>query len=185
MRFLRLTWTRIRIELAEKLATKLVEVPLRCKSLCVLFSARHWVWLLFSFQYVYLKQMTKAAVVIQNQFRSYYEHKRFKKNLEAPPTPSSTTMPSGVSNTAAGLASAAAAGAVNYRNYRDNSINNSGRQSREGTPTSSALKWVWYSTSLNRLHPPVLTLSESYHSNETSLFSMDFFLDLQTLRVLV
>lgn len=30
-------------------------------------------------QYVYYKQMTKAAQVIQNQFRNYCEHKRFKK----------------------------------------------------------------------------------------------------------
>ena len=75
-------------------------------------------------QYVYLKQMTKAAVVIQNQFRSYYEHKRFKKNLESPSTSSGLT--------------------GSYRSYRDASIPSaaagSGRQSREGTPTSSALK---------------------------------------------
>lgn len=86
------------------------------------------------FQYVYLKQMTKAAVVIQNQFRSYYEHKRFKKNMESPST-SSTNANSG------GIASSAAAVAAAYRNYRESSLTaNSARQSREGTPTSSALK---------------------------------------------
>lgn len=86
-------------------------------------------------QYVYLKQMTKAAVVIQNQFRSYYEHKRFKKNMESPSTSSNSS--GGGANV--GLASAAVAAA--YRNYRESSITaSSARQSREGTPTSSALK---------------------------------------------
>lgn len=90
------------------------------------------VFLLYLLQYVYLKQMTKAAVVIQNQFRSYYEHKRFKKNMESPSTSSN-------SSSSVGLASAAVAAA--YRNYRETSITaSSARQSREGTPTSSALK---------------------------------------------
>ncbi|KZS13454.1 putative Calmodulin-binding transcription activator 1 [Daphnia magna] len=87
-------------------------------------------------QYVYLKQMTKAAVVIQNQFRSYYEHKRFKKNMESP----STSSASNAANSG-GIASSAAAVAAAYRNYRESSLTaNSARQSREGTPTSSALK---------------------------------------------
>ena len=113
-------------------------------------------------QYVYLKQMTKAAVVIQNQFRSYYEHKRFKKNLEVPAVPSTSTASSSAavstttttSSSASGsMASAttAAAAAANYRNYRENSICSSGRQSREGTPTSSALKSV-AAISLNFVH---------------------------------
>lgn len=85
---------------------------------------------------MYLKQMTKAAVVIQNQFRSYYEHKRFKKNME-----SSTDAGQGSGNGGPTMSSASAAAAVAaaYRNYRETSAG-SGRQSREGTPTSSALK---------------------------------------------
>ena len=31
-------------------------------------------------QYIYYRQMTKAAQVIQNQYRNYCEHKRFKKS---------------------------------------------------------------------------------------------------------
>ena len=86
-------------------------------------------------QYVYLKQMTKAAVVIQNQFRSYYEHKRFKKNMESPSTSAANNGAASV-----GIASAAAVAAA-YRNYRETSLTaSSARQSREGTPTSSALK---------------------------------------------
>lgn len=96
-----------------------------------------------SFQYVYLKQMTKAAVVIQNQFRSYYEHKRFKKNMESPSTSSGSAANS--ANNGAGISSSAAAVAAAYRNYRESSLSaNSARQSREGTPTSSALKYVFY-----------------------------------------
>lgn len=93
------------------------------------------------FQYVYLKQMTKAAVVIQNQFRSYYEHKRFKKNMESPSTSSGSAANS--SGNGVGISSSAAAVAAAYRNYRESSLSaSSARQSREGTPTSSALKYV-------------------------------------------
>lgn len=92
---------------------------------------------MFGLQYVYLKQMTKAAVVIQNQFRSYYEHKRFKKNMESPST-SAANSGNGTGNGGIGSAAVAAA----YRNYRETSITaSSARQSREGTPTSSALKY--------------------------------------------
>lgn len=92
-----------------------------------------------SLQYVYLKQMTKAAVVIQNQFRSYYEHKRFKKNMESPSTSSAANSAS--CNGGVGISSSAAAVAAAYRNYRESSLSaSSARQSREGTPTSSALK---------------------------------------------
>ncbi len=95
-----------------------------------------------SFQYVYLKQMTKAAVVIQNQFRSYYEHKRFKKNMESPSTSSGSAANSS-SNGGVGISSSAAAVAAAYRNYRESSLSaSSARQSREGTPTSSALKYA-------------------------------------------
>ncbi|EFX87560.1 hypothetical protein DAPPUDRAFT_312030 [Daphnia pulex] len=93
-------------------------------------------------QYVYLKQMTKAAVVIQNQFRSYYEHKRFKKNMESPSTSSAANSAS-CGNGGVGISSSAAAVAAAYRNYRESSLSaSSARQSREGTPTSSALKYA-------------------------------------------
>lgn len=96
-----------------------------------------WCFCVFGLQYVYLKQMTKAAVVIQNQFRSYYEHKRFKKNMESPST-SAANSGNGTGNGGIGSAAVAAA----YRNYRETSITaSSARQSREGTPTSSALKY--------------------------------------------
>lgn len=81
--------------------------------------------------------MTKAAVVIQNQFRSYYEHKRFKKNMESPTDTSQGSTPSSGGGNGASAAMSAVAAA--YRNYRETSAG-SGRQSREGTPTSSALK---------------------------------------------
>ena len=108
---------------------------------------------IFFLQYVYLRQMTKAAVVIQNQFRSYYEHKRFKKNLESPmggssssnSSSSSSNSSSSSSNNSSSSSSSncgmALASVPNYRNYREGSMSSSGRQSREGTPTSSALKY--------------------------------------------
>jgi hypothetical protein len=84
--------------------------------------------------------MTKAAVVIQNQFRSYYEHKRFKKNMESPSTSSAANSAS-CNGGGVGISSSAAAVAAAYRNYRESSLSaSSARQSREGTPTSSALK---------------------------------------------
>ena len=37
----------------------------------------------FLFQYCYWKQMAKAATLIQNKYRLYCEHKRFKKSQQA------------------------------------------------------------------------------------------------------
>lgn len=58
--------------------------------------------------------MTHAAMVIQNGYRSYCEHKRFKKSQEA---------------------------AVCIQNYYRNYKEQGGRGSREGTP-AAGLKYV-------------------------------------------
>ncbi|XP_059350166.1 calmodulin-binding transcription activator 2-like [Daphnia carinata] len=115
-------------------------------------------------QYVYLKQMTKAAVVIQNQFRSYYEHKRFKKNMESPSTSASNN---GAGN--AGIASAAAVAAA-YRNYRETSLTaSSARQSREGTPTSSALKRTY---SQRRQHQAARKIQQFMRQSKNNLLDV-------------
>lgn len=50
--------------------------------LYIMLSVNSSYFLNFTFQYVYFRQMSRAATLIQNQFRSYCEHKRFKKSLE-------------------------------------------------------------------------------------------------------
>ncbi|XP_046655102.1 calmodulin-binding transcription activator 1-like isoform X5 [Daphnia pulicaria] len=120
-------------------------------------------------QYVYLKQMTKAAVVIQNQFRSYYEHKRFKKNMESPSTSSAANSAS-CNGGGVGISSSAAAVAAAYRNYRESSLSaSSARQSREGTPTSSALKRTY---SQRRQHQAARKIQQFMRQSKNNLLDV-------------
>ena len=68
-------------------------------------------------QYLYWKQMSKAATLIQNKYRRYCEHKRFKKSQEAATC---------IQNY--------------YRTYKEHQ-GQSGSRSRESTP-SAGIKWV-------------------------------------------
>ena len=68
-------------------------------------------------QYLYWKQMSKAATLIQTKYRRYCEHKRFKKSQEAATC---------IQNY--------------YRTYKEHQ-GQSGSRSRESTP-SAGIKWV-------------------------------------------
>ena len=82
-------------------------------------------WHSLLFQYLYWKQMAKAATVIQTKYRTYCEHKRFKKSQEV----------------------AAMCIQNYYRTYKEHQGGGGGgggskaRSSRESTPTTG-LKWV-------------------------------------------
>ena len=67
-------------------------------------------------QYIYWKQMAKAATLIQNKYRLYCEHKRFKKSQQAATC---------IQNY--------------YRNYKEHQ--NQTRKEKESTP-SAGLKFV-------------------------------------------
>ena len=101
------------------------EVPRKSLNRHRRFVKLHKLQLIYSFrykQYLYWKQMAKAATVIQNKYRTYCEHKRLKKSQEAAMC---------IQNY--------------YRTYKEHQgqiKSSASRSSRESTPSSSGLKWV-------------------------------------------
>lgn len=90
---------------------------------------------MFFFQYMYYKQMTKAAQLIQSQYRNYCEHKRFKKWKESDADCISPALGSSPSS-AAGPSAASLQSLYWTLAESERRLNSS----REGTPTSSTLK---------------------------------------------
>ncbi|XP_054165100.1 calmodulin-binding transcription activator 2-like [Oppia nitens] len=83
--------------------------------------------------YIYYRQMTKAAQVIQNQYRNYCEHKRFKKSI---PGHQLSYTQSAISGGDSSGQSASATVSSYICNYSDCDPVIPCKSSREGTPLS-------------------------------------------------
>lgn len=108
-------------------------------------------------QYIYYKQMTRAAQVIQHQFRNYCS-KRFKKSCQQSPSTSTSTSMTSSSSTTTGISSQSSSNGCN--SLRSNSFSSASPSHSTIASASSS------SSSVNKLMSSFYGLSDHQHQNE-------------------